>query len=321
MEMKRFTLAALAAAFALGAFPQGEPSDTGTGGKVRPLRHLDLAFTAGTGGIGIELASPISAVVQLRGGFSFMPRFHADIDFGIESGKYDEAGQWQATNIQRLSERMEELTGWKIDDKISMNSGPTFWNFDVLVDVFPFHRKNWHFTGGIYWGRSKIATSYNTTLDMVSLLSVSAYNFIYDKIINGEPIYDDVYLDPEIEDRFLEYGRLGMHLGEWASDGTSYVMEPDADGMVKAKVKVNNIKPYLGFGYGGRLIRGNDNINVSFDAGILFWGGTPQILTHDGVNLAKDIDNVRGKVGTYVDIISAFKVYPILNFRISRRLY
>ena len=53
----------------------------------------------------------------------------------------------------------------------------------------------------------------------------------------------------------------------------------------------------------------------------MFWGGTPKVVTHDGTDLVNDVDNVRGKVGDYVEIIKKFKVFPVLNLRITRRLF
>jgi hypothetical protein len=91
--------------------------------------------------------------------------------------------------------------------------------------------------------------------------------------------------------------------------------------MCKAEMKVNSFKPYLGFGYGGNLIKGNDRCKISFDCGALFWGGTPSIKTHDGTDLTKDVENIRGKVGDYVDLAKKIKVFPVLNLRVAYRLF
>ena len=91
--------------------------------------------------------------------------------------------------------------------------------------------------------------------------------------------------------------------------------------MVKAEVRVNAFKPYLGFGYGGRLFKGDDRYMVSFDCGAMFWGGTPSILTHDGTDLAKDVEDVQWRVGDYVRLIKGVKAFPVLNVRITRTLF
>jgi len=33
------------------------------------------------------------------------------------------------------------------------------------------------------------------------------------------------------------------------------------------------------------------------------------------------VENIKGKVGRYVDVVQAFKVYPVANLRISYRLF
>ena len=122
-----------------------------------------------------------------------------------------------------------------------------------------------------------------------------------------------------LRDKIEGYGRMGIYLGDMA-DGL-YMMLPDEDGMVKCTVKTNAFKPYLGFGYGDAMARSDKKYNVSFDCGVMFWGGSPKVVTHDGTDLVYQVDNVRGKVGACVDFISAFKVFPVLNLRISRRLF
>ena len=114
---------------------------------------------------------------------------------------------------------------------------------------------------------------------------------------------------------------MGVRIGDYVSDGSPYIVEPDENSMVKAEVRVNTFKPYVGFGYGGRLVKGDDRYKISFDCGAMFWGGTPSILTHDGTDLAKDVRNVRGKVGDYVKLVKNVKVFPVLNVRITRTLF
>ncbi len=92
---------------------------------------------------------------------------------------------------------------------------------------------------------------------------------------------------------------------------------PDKDGTVSAKAKVNKFRPYLGFGYGGALSP-DGKWEASFDAGVQFWGGAPKVTTHDGTVL-NDLINLRGKVGTYMDLMKSIPVYPTIDFRISYR--
>lgn len=302
------------------------------------FNHLNLSVNFGTTGIGFDVSTPVGDYVQLRTGFDFMPKFHHNMTFGVQVGDSDE--QISKERFDRLADMLESFTGYHVDNHIDMVGEPTFNNFKFLVDVFPFkNNKHWHFTAGFYLGTSKIAEACNTIEDMPSLMAVAIYNNMYDKVYdkvynNGEGIvfnmgdFNIPFLnDPEIEDKILGYGRMGIHIGNYVGktreDGTSepYIMEPDENNLVRTTIKVNPFRPYLGFGYGGRLLKGNDNYNISFDCGIMMWGGTSKILTHDGTNLSTEVESIRGKVGDYVDLIKIFKAYPVLQVRVTRRLF
>ncbi len=315
----KYALTACACLMSLAALGQTK-EETGMS-KPMAFRHLDFSITAGTTGLGVDFATPISNVVKIRAGVSFMPHLSATMDFNLESGKFDEDGNWTDTKFEKLKDKFEEISGYALDDKVHMKGEPRFCNFHLLADVFPFHKKNWHFTAGFYVGPARVAKAVNITEDMISLVGVSVYNNLYDKVLNDEPLYDDVYLDPEIEQKILSYGRLGIYVGDKKADGTPYNMEPDEKSMVRAKIKVNAFRPYLGFGYGGNLLRHDDRFGISFDCGAMFWGGTPEIITHDGTNLSKEVNHIKGKVGNYVNAISAFKVYPVINVRFTRKLF
>ena len=319
------------------------------------FNHLDLGVTLGTTGIGLDAAMPVGNYVKLRTGLEVMPRFNYDMHFGVES--YGEGGVPSSASLDRMSEVLYELTGFKVDQDITMKGKPTMWNFKFLVDVYPFkNNKHWHVTAGFHWGPSKIAEAVNAIEDSPSLFAVGMYNHLYDvaykdwvegiptPIINTETT-GAIYLDPQIEKQMVNMGRMGIPLGKFTHDmvdangkehkqGDIYFMEPNEYSMVFADIRTNNFKPYLGFGYEGRLIKGNDNYHIGFDAGIMFWGGTPSIMTHEGINLAKDVEDIGkewehndnseyfgNKVASYVDFITTFKAYPVINLRITRTIF
>ena len=326
------------------------------------FQHLDLSVSAGTTGIGIDLASPIGEYFQLRAGFDYMPRFTAKMKFDVMIGdqparQYDANGNRIESSFDRMQKMLYDFTGVMADDHVNMIAKPTMNNVKVLFDVFPFKKnKHWHFTAGFYWGPSKFAEAVNSTESMNTLISLAIYNNLYDKSdihINGDaegnhppqyilqvPDPDDpdgkmmpVSLDPQIEQRFLSFGRMGFHLGDYARDiydangnllhakGDRYVMEADANNMVIVHAKSNSFKPYLGFGYGGRLLKNRDDWKVSFDAGVLFWGGKPDLYLHDGTNLSEDLTNISGQVADYVDLSKKFIVYPTLSVRLTKTIF
>lgn len=295
------------------------------------FQHLDASVSLGTTGLGIDVSSPLGDYVELRAGFSFMPHIHYKMNFEVQVG---ENAKESESKFNRLSGLLKDMTGYEVNNSIDMIGVPTYYNFNLLVDVFPFkNNRHWYFTAGFYLGNSMTGKAYNTTEDMPSLVAVGLYNNMYEKAIrkepfvtinyNGNPVAypDDPEIQDNLHDKFLEYGRMGVRVGDYVSDGSPYIIEPDENSMVKGEVRVNAFKPYLGFGYGGRLFKGDDRYKISFDCGAMFWGGTPSILTHDGTDLAKEVDNIKGKVGDYVSQIKGFKVFPVLNVRITRSLF
>ena len=242
---------------------------TGNKDDKNILNHLDGSVTLGTTGLGVDLAMPIGNRVQVRTGFSFFPHYEQTMHFGVEVGD-DSDPAVQDEKFNKLSQTLNEMFAFEVDRNVDMKGKPTMKNFKLLVDVFPFQNKHWHVTGGFYWGPSTVAKAENAAYDGTSLVSVSIYNNLYDrvqasyesikKMMEGDPTDPIPYIKingqeffagEDLYNKFQSYGRMGVHLGD-KKDGTPYIMEPDADNMVSCKIKVNNFRPYLGFGYGGK---------------------------------------------------------------------
>ncbi len=302
------------------------------------FNHLDGSITLGTTGIGVDLAMPVGNIVQVRTGFTFFPHYEQTMNFGVQVGD-DTDPAVQNEKFNKLSKTLNEMFAFEVDRDVDMKGKPTVKNFKLLVDVFPFRNKHWHVTAGFYWGSSTIATAENAAYDATSLVSVAIYNKMYERVeasyesykrfLEGDPADlvpyikvgdQELVASEELYNKFKHYGRMGVHIGDY-KDGTPYIMEPDENNMVSCKIKANSFRPYLGFGYGGRLSKRSDRNWVSFDCGAMFWGGTPKIITHEGVDLARDVTNIGGKVGRYVDFFKAFKVYPVLEVRFTHRIF
>ena len=343
---KRFVIivAALLTAtltFAQSADPfSGKDNAVGKGDKrdKNILNHLDGSITLGTTGLGVDLAMPIGNSVQVRTGFTFFPHYEQTMHFGVEVGD-DSDPAVQDEKFNKLKQTLNEMFAFEVDRNVDMKGKPTMKNFKLLVDVFPFQNKHWHVTGGFYWGPSTVAKAENAAYDGTSVVSVSIYNNLYDRVkasyesirnmMEGDPTDPIPYIKingqeffagEDLYNKFQSYGRMGVHLGD-KKDGTPYIMEPDADNMVSCKIKVNSFRPYLGFGYGGKLSNRSDRNWISFDCGAMFWGGTPKVITHDGMNLATDVDNIDGKVGDYVKFFKGVKVFPVLELRLTHRIF
>ena len=304
-----------------------------------PLQEMELGVTIGTTGIGLDVSAPLTNSLRLRTGFEVMPHFEKTMTFEVMS--FDQFGNIKQSQFDKMSQMLEMFTGYKADSRIDMVGKPTFWNFKLLVDFYPFHNKHWHLTAGFHWGPSKIAEAINSIDDSPSLFAVNMYNHLYyiaDQDINHDnmiPLFEfadghQIYLDPIVEKTLISTGYMGLQLGYYNHDikdtegniihkaGEPYRMVPNKESQVTATAYANAFKPYLGFGYEGRLFKKNKGYKVGFDCGMMFWGGTPSIITHDGTDVAKDVDDIEDLPGKYIRLIKGFKVYPVVNLRITK---
>lgn len=299
--------------------------------KSFSLEHVAVSANVGTMGISLEASTPVNEWVNVRAGLNFMPTINATMGFGVQVGdekekKYDANGNRIETKFEKMASMMKGFTGYEIDDRVDMACEANWTNAKVMVDVLPFSNKDWHFTAGFYWGTKIIGRACNTTEDMTTTVGVGIYNSMYERVMNLEPVlsYPEkdvaVYLPYEFEEALERYGRMGMHVGDFNSTGKPYMMVPDKDGTVRAKAKVNSFKPYVGFGW-DHAIADYPEWRFGFDAGILFWGGVPNVYTHDGTSLTQDVDNLEGKVGRIISLVNCFPVYPVLEFKITRKIF
>lgn len=289
------------------------------------FRDLSVGLTAGASGLGLDLSTHITSFVRLRTGVDYMPVFSVPLHFSLQS--FTDDGGINAGNFASMQKYMKKLSGIDVDDRVTMEGKPHMCNFKFLVDIYPLHDKRWRFTTGFYLGSRKIATARNTIEEMPSLMAVNIYNNFYDYFMETDfyttPIFQDYYLDPflveDVREKLDGQGRMGIHVGDF-KDGRPYMMMPDTDGMVKANAFVNAFRPYVGLGFTTGLGDTDSRWGLDVDAGMMMWGGAPQIITHDGTNMTRDLVNIPGKIGDYVSLANSLKVYPMLSVRISYRL-
>jgi len=283
------------------------------------FNHLDIACTVGTTGVGIDLAMPVGDYLRVRAGYAFMPSIKKKINFRLHLEGENQAKKnmtpeeqeayekEQAARFRRYADAYEDVTGYHIEkNEINMWGRPTYYNGKFLIDVFPFRNKKWSFTAGFYYGASTVARAYNDDEANKLLVGIGMYNHMID---NPEFIIGDYEIT--LEDFLAGRRKYGVHFGD-------YFVEPDEDGMLKATVETNRFKPYVGFGFGNYSPKADKKYAFMLEAGVMFWGGTPKVMCQ-----GEDLGNydVSGKVGDYIKTIRFFKVFPVINLRISRRIF
>lgn len=320
--MKKIILACLALCSVVTAEAQYIPAfqkdvvvkkDPGTHywSRGNVFKHMEISLTAGTSGIGLDVAAPICTFMQVRLGYDYMPQFKKQLKMNLAGGgqaarQYNAQGNRIKTPFDRIQQYMFEQTGQEMDDHILMTGQVTMHNMKVLVDIYPLkYDKHWHITTGVYWGPEEFAKAEDAMESQKTLSLMEDYNQLYDATDANDPIRN--------------YGRLALYPGD--SEGKPCLINPAADGSVRINTKSNAIKPYLGIGYTGRLVGSRDDWKVSAELGVMIWGGTPSQRLHNGIDLSKNVTNIPGTLGDYVSIIKALKVYPVLSVRFAKTLF
>lgn len=290
------------------------------------FNHLAIGIGIGTEGASLDLALPIGHYVQLRAGMSYLPSIKLTKHFDAS-----QTGSAGVSNFDSITSILHDITGLQFDEQIDMKATTQLWNGKILVDVFPFKKKNWFFSAGLYFGPKQVMHIENAAEDMGTLIALSTFNNIYNKvedaIANDNPaqIFGDISLTPQMMDQIMSIGRLGIAVGTYKQTteshqaGDIYNMVPDENGMIKLDIRSNVVRPYVGFGYRTAISRDKRSF-FSVDAGILCWG-TLKMITHDGTNLIKEIDVTHPMLKQYTDVVNHMKVYPAINIRFTRQIF
>ncbi|MDH6356579.1 hypothetical protein [Parabacteroides sp. PF5-9] len=106
--------------------------------EVKPFKHMSVSVNAGTLGVGIQLASPVTSWLSLRTGVMM---FQYTYDYDYKDVIYYE---------------VEEGVSLDYEAVIPMKAKANMVNGLLLADFFPLRNKRFHVTGGMYIGTSDI---------------------------------------------------------------------------------------------------------------------------------------------------------------------
>lgn len=300
----------------------------------------DAALTAGTTGVGFEFGVRPISLLKIRAGFSYMPKIAYNSSYSMSSVSDQPQTEEQEKRINKLCNLLGNfINSDNIDPFISMNHRLNFWNAKVLIDFYPFQKKNWHFTVGAYVGPKKLGRAINLSSEAATMTAIKIYNIQYDKIA-ADPYYfptfsltDDISfeMDPiagiAARESFLRYGRVVVPMGVFNDDysdpalaGKPHYLEPDEDGVMHATITSHIVKPYVGVGYDFNFGEQN-RWNFAVDAGALILGKAPHVRDNMGVCLTHDVHGIGGDVGDLVRLVKKFPVYPNLELRLSYTIH
>jgi hypothetical protein len=119
------------------------------------FNHYAVGITGGTTGYGVDVATTVGDLFQLRAGVTTIPEVKMSTSLSVSS-------EGDVENTPNIPEDVD------VEGKLNMT------NFKLLVDVFPFKKSNFHFTVGTYIGPDKFV-QVNNKEDGV-LMPVTIYN-------------------------------------------------------------------------------------------------------------------------------------------------
>ncbi len=287
------------------------------------FNHIDGAFTAGTTGLGFDLAFPLKDWGRLRIGGVWKPRGHYSDTYVVHMDNPE--AYWG-----QFSALVSTFVGVKPEKYIEMEGKSSMNHFKMLVDLFPIkNHRNFHVTIGFFWGTSNYVTATSTPISGNTIAAIKTFNTLRQKAINNEDIdLSFIGINTKSENlqeireklyrKIIEIGEVGIPLGERTDEnGETHVVNAtinDKD-VIEVKAEVNSFKPYIGAGYEIPITKDKRTM-IGIDAGILIWGGKPKVKAFEGLS------NVAGNnTAGYLRSADKYPVYPEASIRISQRIW
>ena len=72
--------------------------------------RLDVSLTAGSDGLGLDVATPLGDYVQLRTGFAWMPRFETTVTYDVGIGEGEGEGDGDAAGAGAEIDELHALS-------------------------------------------------------------------------------------------------------------------------------------------------------------------------------------------------------------------
>ncbi|MCD8029347.1 MAG: hypothetical protein LUF85_00470 [Bacteroides sp.] len=268
----------------------------------KPFRHLGVGIEVGTTGVGLQVASPINSHFTLRAGFAMFP-FTYSTDFDIEYGNgFNDLSNVVGIQIPNTNQTIGDLlrqeglptSVHELDNEVKLDAKLGLINGKVLVDMYPSKRSSFHFTAGLYFGKSRLISVDGYLPE--DIVKIDRALKPYSSLINNELGYN-----------------LDLSSGIVIDD---YTITADENGKVDAGIKINGVKPYVGIGFGRAVPK--KRVAAQFELGAMFHG-KPKIVSSnsDVVELINsELDN-----NGFINTMNKITVYPVMTFRLNGRIF
>ena len=132
---------------------------TGNTKDKQIFNHLSIGATAGLDAFGLEVAAPVTPFLQLRGGYSFMPRISTNATYNTQEETF------------KLSDNRTVTI--PANHKFPLTVDVTSGGPHLMLDIFPSRTTKFHFSVGAYYRHD--SQFVNAKLDVSDILDKTEY--------------------------------------------------------------------------------------------------------------------------------------------------
>lgn len=241
------------------------------------FNHVGVNVGAGTEGISVGVAAPLTNFLEFEAGVNVMPSFKLSARMDVDING--------SLNIDGTDVAIPVST---VDAKADFSRT----TFNVKANVYPFGgNSSWFVAAGFSFGGATMAKFSGHSDELQSVLS-------------QYPDYKQAILD------------------NVAVEVADYKVKFDDNADVKADIRCNSFRPYLGLGF-GRLVPKN-RLGIRFELGCQFMGTMKLYQNGEQIDLNKLISDTMGEGDDGTDKISKFvenwKFYPVLKLQLVGRI-
>ena len=245
------------------------------------FNHLAAGVSVGTTGFSFNLATPVTDYVALTASIDLLPDFR----------RTDNIQYYLYQNLRQYG-----LGEWESGTHhLTMKGGFGRVQGSVVLNVYPVHSSSFYIAAGAYFGGNRI-------------LDMNGYS--------GD-ILKDINSIQNLYDKAAAYCQATGK--EMPPIPEEYQQMMTSDGHVNAYIETNAFRPYLGFGY-GRVVPREHRLAFNCEFGVQF-SGKYKISSDNTSDAVLDVLGVKDKYAKITDNLNNFKVYPVLKFRLTGRIF
>ncbi|MBR6197466.1 MAG: hypothetical protein IKQ72_07670 [Bacteroidaceae bacterium] len=252
------------------------------------FNHMSLGLTAGTAGVGLDLAMPLTKYITVRAGATYMPTLKMTTD--LERVAYEGAKGEEAKQVIAHSQDP------RIPLELGIKSTPNFFNGKLMFDFYASPSFPLHLTLGAYFGNKQIMK--------------------FESIDNEETFANDYYqYNSRLTSKGIE-NSFGVLMG-------NYTLVSDKEGKLDAWIETQSIRPYVGLGWGNAI--SEKGIDWMVEAGVIYWG-KPNVYCNTTIDgnpetIKREEGDLCGTKAPILKFLTKSSIYPVINFRLNFNMF